>query len=187
MMLFVRGAALAGLLVALLAAPAFGWHRRTASYYYSGYYAPVAGGVSYYQFVPNYNLQPAVVWVPCAPGTAGATLPTRVSIYAPPTPAPPSQTVEPPLGKPDQSPGPPISEWRAGSATPAAKGRYAVGFWNVSSRDVLLTVAGQTRLLPRNRSITLELEREFIWQVDQQAARQERVAAERNGMEIVIR
>ena len=50
--------------------------------------------------------------------------------------------------------------------------RFPVGFWNVSGRDVLLTVGGQRYLLARNRSITLNLGRTFAWQVDQQVPRQ---------------
>jgi hypothetical protein len=192
---FVRAATLAVLLAGLAAGPApgNGWRRQAS--YYSGYYVPVAVGTTYYQAVPVYVVQPAVV---CVPGTA-VELPLAVSPYAVPKPAPPSPmqtTDEPPLAKPGVKRAPAVSEsrssgWQAADLQPdagtAVKELLPVGFWNVSNRDVVLTVAGRARVLPANHSITLQVEREFSWQLDQQPAQQGRVPAGKSSLQLVIR
>jgi hypothetical protein len=65
--------------------------------------------------------------------------------------------------------------------------RCAVAFWNLSDRDMTLKVAGQTRLLLRGKSVSVEIARKFTWQVDERQPREETVAAADPGLEIVIR
>jgi hypothetical protein len=72
------------------------------------------------------------------------------------------------------------------SASPA-KDRVKVGFWNITGRDITLTVAGKTHQLARNRSLTLELERDFTWQADRAAAHMERAPDGQTRHEVVIR
>ena len=55
------------------------------------------------------------------------------------------------------------------------------------SGDVTLTVAGQTLALPRGRSVTLQLARQFSWQLDRLAPQGEQVPPGRAGMEILLR
>src|SRR5260221_14206177 len=98
-----------------------------------------------------------------------------------PTAAPPS-TVEPPLIKRIEmpnadtgtkgSPGPTVIEVRSmnSAITGLAKDRCRVGFWNLSGRDVTLVVDGKTRMVARDRALTLELPRAFGWRVNQQPA-----------------
>jgi hypothetical protein len=62
-----------------------------------------------------------------------------------------------------------------------------VGFWNVSGRDVTLTVDSRPRLLPNNQSLRLQLGRQFTWRVDGRASHAERVPADKTALEIVIR
>jgi hypothetical protein len=124
-----------------------------------------------------------------------------VAPLAVPTPAPPSKhTAEAPLGTRVEmpladkdvklpaiaKPGPTVFELRP-NVSPPAKERCRVGFWNLTGRDVTLVVDGKSQLLPRDRAVTLELPREFSWQIDQQPARSERVANEKASHEIVIR
>jgi hypothetical protein len=68
-----------------------------------------------------------------------------------------------------------------------AKDRCRVGFWNLSGKDVTLVVGGKTHSLARDRAITLELPRTFVWQVDQQPSNTERVADDQATFEVVIR
>ncbi len=122
-----------------------------------------------------------------------------VSPWAAPTPAPPSQqSPEPPLNrkvempsadKPIARPGPTIFELRAEKSAPIARttDRIRVGFWNQSGKDLMLTVAGQTHRLARDRAMTLQVPRGFVWQIDQQPARSEPIADDQASHEIVIR
>jgi hypothetical protein len=201
----------AGLLVALLltwqAAPAYGFGRGrvyTASYYYPAfypaYYPSYYAGYSYSVPVtvsyvapawPVYYAMPAPVYCPPVVSVpASVTVPTG-PLYAVPTPAPPSQSFTPPSGKPAP---PQVTEMRSGTdgqppgpAVVPVKDRVQVGFWNVSGRDLTLTIDGQRRLLPRNRSITLQLGRQFVWQVDQRAAQKEDIPEGNSTLEIVLR
>ena len=60
-------------------------------------------------------------------------------------------------------------------------------FWNISGRDVKLTINGKTHLVPRDRSLTVSVGREFTWQVDGQALQEERVPQEKASHEVVLR
>lgn len=130
-------------------------------------------------------------------------------LHAQPTPAPPSgtpptksmQTREPPLNNP-MSPdpktnkrAPAIIESRSlggdyAEGTPKVKqlgDRCKVGFWNVSGKDVRLRIGARDFDLPRDRAITLELERQFAWQIGQREATSERVPANQAFFEVIIR
>jgi hypothetical protein len=196
----------AGLFVALLAwqaAPAHGsggGRVYTASYYYPAsypvYYAtysyrvPVAVSYAAPAWPVSYAAPAPVVCVPVVSVPAAVPVPAR-PLYAVPTPAPPSQPVYPSAVKPAP---PQVSELRSGTdgQPPGAVSvpvtdRVRVGFWNVSGRDVLLTVDGQRRVLPRNRSITLLLGRHFVWQVDERTAQTEDVPEGNSTLELVLR
>ncbi|MBI3407944.1 MAG: hypothetical protein HY040_06255 [Planctomycetes bacterium] len=140
-------------------------------------------------------IQPVpVVWI-CAP-TSPRVIPLmpQAQPYAAPSAAPPSgvpsaQTKEPPLGSAPGK-GPTIIESRssvaAGPATPAGA-KCKVGFWNLTGRDVTLKIDGQPRTLPRDRAVTLELARAFVWQVDQSEASSEQVPMDEAFHEVIIR
>jgi hypothetical protein len=74
----------------------------------------------------------------------------------------------------------------AGSAS-TAKERVKIGFWNLTNRDISITVAGKTRSLAKNRSMKLELEREFAWQVDGRSEQIERVPDGLATYEVLVR
>ena len=153
----------------------------------SGWHRPACAWSSAYCYPAPVYVYPAVMPLATAP------LPTMP--LAVPTPAPPSQSVEPPLNrktvkpitdKPIAAPGPAVFELRADSSAPA-KDRCRVGFWNQSGRELTLVIAAKTHQVPHDRAITLEVPRTFVWQIDQQPARTEKIAADRPSHEILIR
>jgi hypothetical protein len=104
-------------------------------------------------------------------------------------PKSPNQTAEPPLqkgvkGGADRAPE--IITTRAQTAG-LTKDRLQIGFWNLTGRDITLTVGGTTRTLGKNRALTVELEREFSWQVDRLPEHIERVPDGKTAYEVVIR
>ena len=170
---------------------------------------------SYAPYVPSYSVVPHCYAVPMLtyayPATVRPAYPQVVPLapaqaqtpLAVPRPAPPSQTVEPPASeKKAETPARPIStpapekkapqvvESRsmggAGAAEPA-KDRCRVGFWNATGKEVTLTVDGKAHTLPRDRAVTLELDRQFVWQADQGPAQAVQVPGERSAHEIVLR
>ena len=167
---FVRICVLAALMLLCGTTSAHGWGWRWFGYR-THFWAPVR--VVYY---------PAVVAPTCYPVAA----PAPVMPYAMPKAAPPSQqeTSEPPLG----SSKPKITESRShgGKYATATNDRCRVGFWNITGRDVIILVDGQSRSLARNQNMTLELARVFSWQIDgrQQA---ERVPDGQTTYDIVLR
>jgi hypothetical protein len=131
-----------------------------------------APSVSYYYAQPYYYYCPSAPLVIPVPD-------------ARPTPAPPSQTKEPPMQKATSDALPPVI--LATHASPVGKDRCRVGFWNLTGRDVTLTIDGKARTLPKNQEVTLELASQFAWQIDQQAQHIERVPTGQGVFEVVIR
>jgi hypothetical protein len=135
---------------------------------------------------------PVPVAIPVAP--AIVCPPPVLPAYAQPTAAPPSSTPLPSLG-PSMKKVPEVQEMHFSPDNGMTKVVVAkkeadvcrVGFWNLADRDVTLKIDGQARLLPRGKSVTLNLGRQFVWQVDQQALQRESIPAEKSTLEIVIR
>jgi hypothetical protein len=154
---------------------------------------------------------------PCAPIRVVAPTPRPTTPFARPTPAPPS-SAEPPLANPPSTPAPmpPVAPspepppatlsapdsltsrpatpgydlYRVPARTAAAKAgtKARVTFWNLSGRDRVLKVGGQTQKLPNGRRVMVELERSFEWQIDgRQGSEKAAVRAEDVGLEVVIR
>jgi len=63
----------------------------------------------------------------------------------------------------------------------------AIGFWNNTGRPVRLNVQGQGHELAPGRGLTLDLPRQFVWQVDNRPPRAENLAAAAPALDIVIR
>jgi hypothetical protein len=72
-------------------------------------------------------------------------------------------------------------------SSPLAKDRCRVGFWNLSGREVTLRIDGKAWTLPKNREVTLDLERQFSWQVEGRPQHVERVAEGGASHEVVVR
>ncbi|MFO0965486.1 MAG: hypothetical protein U0793_07855 [Gemmataceae bacterium] len=176
-------------------AHAFGWFRGpSTSYSWPAY--PV---YSYSYGAPAYCYPAATPRVlPLTPATAPAVP------YAPTRPAPPSgetkeppigkktlgETKEPPLGKASNTERrpPTIAESRAPVIAPVgASDHCKVGFWNLTGKDVELNVAGKTLRLRKDQATTVELERQFTWNIVGQPPAQERVAEDRAFHEIILR
>jgi hypothetical protein len=162
----------------------WGWSRYYPAYYrpaYYSYYAP-----AYYN--PGYpvcavNVPTAIVAPPATPQSAP---PAKKLVEA----APGGQSNEPPLGDMLKKVPPKIVESRSmgGSyAQTGSKDRCKVGFWNLTGRDVSLKVDGQERMLPKDRAVTLDLDRVFVWQLDQSQAVSERVPDEQAFHEVILR
>jgi hypothetical protein len=153
---------------------AIGNSSASSSYFF--YAAPTYWVYPYY-CVPS----PMIVPVPNAP---------RLPL-ARPTPAPPSQSTEPPLNKgvANEFKAPVIrtTHSQANVPAPLLKDRCRVGFWNLTGRDVTLNVDGKAWTLPRDRATTLELDRQFIWQADAQSQRNVIVPDGQSTFEVVIR
>lgn len=177
--------ALVGFLGVASAVQAFGWGRSSASRS-----APVAYVPAVYAPAP---MMAPWLCVPSVPTPRVAPLPRTITVapLAAPKSAPPSgKTAEPPL---DPKRAPVIIESRSfgGAFLPQgpapSAGRCRVGFWNVTGRDVTLTVNGQARTLSKDRALTVELDRTFGWQIDSGAAHAERVPDEQTSFEVIIR
>ena len=186
---WLRAFVLALVLLMPAAAPAHGLGYPRAVV--AAYYAPVA--VTWYPAYPAYCVipSPPPFCLPVAP-----PVPVQRPL-AVPTPAPPSgETVVPDRQFPSTKE-PPLVREAHDYGRPESEKRYVaerrdgeccrVGFWNLTGRDLVLTIDGQTRTLPRNKAITLYLGREFVWQRAGSKARSERVPADRSTLEIVIR
>lgn len=113
-------------------------------------------------------------------------VPLSAPVHALPVPAPASGVPLP------VAPG--VSEWRpnpTASTTHDANKPVAdlctISFWNHADRDLTLRIAGQTRVLPRGRGLTLDLPRQFVWQVGGRAPQTERVPAGEAQREIALR
>jgi hypothetical protein len=159
---------------------------------------------------------PIVVCVPVlamgpAPLPASVPLggpPRGLPNYARPTPAPPSSspaTPAPPLAAPEapRSPAPAsprrssdVRESRSyydaypGSPRESSKpagDRCAVGFWNLTGRDLTIKIDGQARSLAQGKNIQVDAGRQFIWQIEGRDPQHENVASGESALEIVIR
>ena len=74
-----------------------------------------------------------------------------------------------------------------GGAAPAAADRCAVIFWNLSGRNLELTVGGQVRSVPSGKNLRLDLAREFDWTVAGRDVERQKVPPQEAGVELVIR
>jgi hypothetical protein len=63
----------------------------------------------------------------------------------------------------------------------------ALGFWNLTGRDVTVSVDGKTQVIPQGKSLKLQVGRQFVWQLGGHEALTEKVPTENSGLEIVLR
>ena len=149
---------------------------------------------AYYYAVPVAEICiPPVVYIP---------VDNASRIYAQPRPAPATSGKEPPLADPDKK-SPISSESRkaqsptagyfdsyavAATGTAArADARCTVSFWNLSPTEMTLKIGDKRTPLPAGRNVTLDLERQFQWQIEGRDVQTSQVAANDRGLEIVIR
>jgi hypothetical protein len=154
---------------------------QTLSYSSSWYASPSYVAPSYWA-LPYY----------CVPTPHIVPVPDAVRVpNARPTAAPPSQSAEPPLNRSAtegmKAPVIIANHAQPNARAPLLKDRCRVGFWNLTGRDVTLTVDGKTWTLPRDRATTLDLDRQFTWHADQQTQRNVSVPDGQSTFEVVIR
>lgn len=192
-----RGFAVVVVLLFPALVSANGWRRSATTSYY---YAPVA--------YPSYTMTVAPMQAPVCIEQPLTQQPQQQKLYAQPLPAGPSgapgrmpsggpKTGEPPLIQPQTpTPQPGVTESRsyfnAYAVAPRANdkpagNRVPVGFWNLTDRDITLTVDKQTHVVPKGKNLKLDLARQFVWRVDTREALNEQVPAAESGLEIVIR
>jgi hypothetical protein len=205
---------LALLSLALLpsAAPAngFGWFRRPApveTRYYYYYSVPVLP--PYYVLPPvvppPIEVQPPLIPfqppdLPVQPLRPLPPIPFQ-PLTAPIEPALPSQEPFVPRPMPQAEPRMSVSA-KVSSFTPALRydlyptatldgalpsGRFALTVWNLADRDVALRIDGRGLTLPRGRSTTVEVGRDFTWQADGSAERGEKVPDGQRGLTLTLR
>lgn len=184
-------------------ASAFGWRYWRWSAYYRAPVVVAAPPVLVVAAPPVYCL-PAATYAPSVLAPSAAPRP-----LAQPVPAPPSggsqaapRTQEPPLSAPPPptpaSPGrsPGVTESRsyfnsyalAGADLKPAGDRCRVSFWNLTDGPVTVKVGDQAYSLSSNsQSQNLDLQRQFVWRVDDREPQWERVADGESGLVIVIR
>jgi hypothetical protein len=131
----------------------------------------------------SYSAAP-IYYYYCPPGPTIVPVPDAHPKLAIPTPAPPSGTVEPSLGSTD--PRLPKIITRSADAE-LAKDRCRVGFWNLTGRDVVVTIEGKTMPLAKNQALRFDLNRQFSWQMAGRSQIVERVPVGENVYEVIIR
>ncbi len=188
--------------VVVLAWPLIAWGhgfpfraRSTVTYYYPAA-VPYVTVVAYEPYPVYVGPAPVdcpppqqAVWSP-APAPRTAEPPLLKPTYAPPTAAPPS-------AEPLPAPRPPaVSESRSyfdvytvapRDSADACGDRSSASFWNLTDRDVTLTVDGQSHVIPRGKSLPLAVGRRFVWQVQGREAQTQQIATGESALEIVIR
>jgi hypothetical protein len=144
------------------------------AYYNSAYYGPA------YYYPPVYPVCTTVIPTPAPQSMVPAK---KIAEKVPG-----GKTTEPPLGNMMKQ-GPTVTESRSksGGYAPANKERCKVGFWNLTGRDVTLKIDGEQQVLPKNRAVTLDLERAFAWQIDQGETVTEHVPEEQPFHEVILR
>ncbi len=197
----VRGVAAVVVLAWPLAAWGHGFPfraRGTVSYYYP---AAVSYGTAVaYDPYPVYVAPPPIVCPPpqyplWSPDAAPRTTepPLLKPNYAAPTAAPPSAEPSREAPAPRQ---PRVSEspsyYDVYAVAPrdtaeASSERCSASFWNLTDRDLTITVEGQSRVVPRGKSLPLAVGRKFVWQVQGREAQTQQVTTGESSLEIVIR
>jgi hypothetical protein len=188
----VRGLSLVALVICPTAVSASGLGLRgtQASHSYYCYYqaAPAYSyAMSYAQPAPATYAAPAYATPECT--TEQAPAPRKLAQPKPAGPSAGPKTTEPPraAGVAEQR-----SYFSAYAVAPRttdqpAGERARVGFWNLSSQDLRLNIAGQPYTLKRGQSVKLDLARQFAWRVDGRDTQNETVPASEGALEIVIR
>lgn len=153
-------------------------------------------GHVWYPNIVTYSYGPPIYYPPSplylAPPICGVwpIEPVRVVPAARPNPAPASTTAEPPIANPLRK-APTITESRSLGGSYAGVGpvlpRCKVGFWNLTGKDMTIRVDGKDHTLPKDRSFTLELDRQFTWQSAGKEPTAERVPEDQNAYEVIIR
>ena len=132
----------------------------------------------------------------CVPQATGSA--PGVRLLAQPVSAPPSGDNEPPRAKlqvSTQNKKPQVRDSKEydaypvahGDKTKATDGRCKVNFWNVSGKSLVLQVGGRRLSLASGRSVTLELDRQFAWQIEGRVEHSQSIPQAESELDILIR
>lgn len=73
------------------------------------------------------------------------------------------------------------------SPTRAVGDRFTAGFWNLTDHDISIKVDGQTHALTRGKNLSVDVGKQFVWQVEGRDPQKEQIATGESAIEIVIR
>jgi hypothetical protein len=143
---------------------------------------------------------PGIYTVPVQPVCVPqATVPMPgVRLLAQPVAAPPSGDSEPPRAKlpaGSENKKPQVRDSNEYDAYPVATaekakgtdGRCTVNFWNVSGKALVLKVGDRRLSLATGKSVTLELDRQFAWQIEGREQRTQTIPQAECALDILIR
>jgi len=153
----------------------FGWGRSSMA----SYYCPVVVCVD-----------PCLWYVPMVPQVISGPQPRQVPLAAPSAAPPSSGPLQSGKGQPEVTES--RSYYEAFNVRPMSTDKpsgesCAVGFWNLTGRDVTVSVDGNRQIIPLGKSLKLQVGRQFVWQVGGHEALTEKVPTENSGLEIVLR
>jgi hypothetical protein len=153
----------------------FGWARSNMA----SYYCPVVVCVD-----------PCLMYVPMVPQMILGPQPRHVPLAAPSAAPPSAGPIQSGKGKPEVTES--RSYYEAFKVRPMSSDKptgesCAVGFWNLTGRDVTVSVDGKQQIIPQGKSLKLQVGRQFVWQIGGHEALTEKVPTENSGLEIVLR
>lgn len=130
--------------------------------------------------VSSYMAMPSYYYCWPAPTPTIIPVPDAYPKYATPSAAPPSATMEPPLGD--------LRMPKIIAKSPeVTKDRCRVGFWNLAGRDLSVTIEGKSFALPKNQVLTFDMDRQFTWQVAGKTPQIQRVPEGQAAFEVLVR
>ena len=65
--------------------------------------------------------------------------------------------------------------------------RCSIEFWNLTNKDLILKVDGQSRTVMQGKSLAVDVPRRFTWQIEGRDVNQENIAMGEAALQIVIR
>ncbi|MBX9679712.1 MAG: hypothetical protein K2X38_13195 [Gemmataceae bacterium] len=140
--------------------------------------------------IRSYPIYSAPLWpCPIEPTIRVTPLAKETPAPASSAPSPTPTSKEPPLHNHGKAPT--ITESRSVGGAYAGVGmvlpRCKVGFWNLTGKEITVRVEGKVQVLPKDRAVTIELDRQFSWQAPGREQTMERVPEDQNAYEVIIR
>ncbi|SRR5260370_1281193 len=144
----------------------------------------------YYYCPTVVYVDPCPIYIPLGAQPIPGPQPRQVPLAAPSAAPPSAGPITSGKGQPEVTESRSFYEAfkvRPTSTDQPAGERCAVGFWNLTGRDVTVSVDGKPQVIPRGKILKLQVDRQFVWQVGGHEAQKEKVASENSGLEIVLR
>jgi len=135
-------------------------------------------------------VDPCPVYVPTGPHVIPGPMPRQAPLAAPSAAPPSAGPISTGKGQPEVTESRSYYEAfnvRPTSTDQVAGDRCALGFWNLTGRNVTVSVDGKPQVIPQGKSLKLQVGRQFVWQLGGHEALTEKVPTENSGLEIVLR